>query len=230
MTSAWGRLGTMERISVGLPQLDTSPSATSTASLNNMASTSSHFQGTGYGTSSSSVRILFILGLLFCESMFDGLCSSVVHSLPDSPFSLISPSFYHTWSYTPSLTVPSLWYHPHSIQPSYLRPSSLPYISIVILPTQCSSLPTICPYQLRILSWTSIAISPTFGISILYLSFRILSTFVTYHIHRSNFFYCAFCSVPVPILPLSCALDLQVHFLSPNTTQIPSNSSNRSAR
>ena len=29
----------MERISVGLPQLDTSPSATSTASLNNMAST-----------------------------------------------------------------------------------------------------------------------------------------------------------------------------------------------
>ena len=47
MTSAWGRLGTMERISVGLPQLDTSPPATSTASLNNMASTSSHFQGTG---------------------------------------------------------------------------------------------------------------------------------------------------------------------------------------
>ena len=49
MTSAWGRLGTMERISVGLPQLDISPSATSTASLNNMASTSSHVQGTGYG-------------------------------------------------------------------------------------------------------------------------------------------------------------------------------------
>ena len=85
-------------------------------------------------------------------------------------------------SYTPSLTVPSLWYHPHSIQPSYLRPSSLPYISIVILPTQCSSLLTICPYQFRILSWTSIAISPTFGVSILYLSFLILSTFVTYHI------------------------------------------------
>ena len=74
----------MERISVGLPQLDTSPPATSTASLNNMASTSSHFQGTGYGTSSSSVRILFILGPLFCESVFDGLCSSVIQSLPDS--------------------------------------------------------------------------------------------------------------------------------------------------
>ena len=91
MTSAWGRLGTMERISVWLPQLDTSPSARSTAPLNNMASTSSHFQGTGYGTSSSSVRILFILGPLFCESMVDDICSSVVHSLPDSPFSLISP-------------------------------------------------------------------------------------------------------------------------------------------
>ena len=100
MTSAWGRLGTMERISVGLPQLDTSPSATSTASLNNMASTSSHFQGNGYGTSSSSVRILFILGPLFCESMFDDNVAR---------------------SYTPSLTVPSFWYHPHSIQPSYLR-------------------------------------------------------------------------------------------------------------
>ena len=173
----------MERISVGLPQVDTSPSATSTASLNNMASTSSHFQGTGYGTSSSSVRILFILGplTLFCESVFDGLCSSVAH-----------------------LTVPSLLYHPHSIQPSYLRPSSLPYISIVILPSQCSSLLTTCPYQFRILYWTSIAISPTFGSSILYLSFLIPSTFVTYHINRSNFFYCAFCNVPAPILPLSC--------------------------
>ena len=107
-------------------------------------------------------------------------------------------------SYTPSLTVLSLWYHPHCIHPSYLRPSSLPFISIVILPTQCCSLLTICPYQFRILSWTSIAISPTFGVSILYLSFLILSTFVTYHIHRSNFFYCAFCNVPAPILPLSC--------------------------
>ena len=107
-------------------------------------------------------------------------------------------------SCTPSLTVSSLWYHPQSIQPSYLRPSSLPYISIVILPTQCSSLLTTCPYQFRVLSWTSIAISPTFGVSILYLSFLILSTFVTYHIHRSNFFYCAFYNVPAPILPLSC--------------------------
>ena len=155
MTSAWWLLGTMERISVGLPQLDTSPSATSTASL---------------------------------AHCFVSRCSTN----------------YVARSYTPSLTFPSLWYHIHSIQPSYLRPSSLPYISIVVHPTQCSSLLTICPYQFRIISWTSIAISPTFGVSILYLSFMILSTFVTYHIHRSNFFYCAFCNVPAPILPLSC--------------------------
>ena len=107
-------------------------------------------------------------------------------------------------SNTPSLTVPSLSYHPHSSQSSYRRPSSLPYISIVILPTQCSSLLTTCPYQFRILSWTSIAISPSFGAPILYLSFLILSIFVTYHIYHSNFFYCAFCNVPCPILPLSC--------------------------
>ena len=51
----------MERISVWLPQLDTRPSALSTAPLNNMTSTSSNFQATGYGTSSSPVS----------ESMFD---------------------------------------------------------------------------------------------------------------------------------------------------------------
>ena len=104
-------------------------------------------------------------------------------------------------SYTHSLTVPSLWYHPHSIQPSYRRPSSPPFISIVILPTQCFSLLIICPYQFRILSWTSIAISPTFGVSILYLSFLILSTFVTYHIHRSHFF----------ILPSAMSLPRSYH-------------------
>ena len=63
----------------------------STAPLNDMASTCSHFQWTGYGTSSSSVRILLILVPLFCESLFDDICSSVVHSHTDSPFFLISP-------------------------------------------------------------------------------------------------------------------------------------------
>ena len=111
MTSAWGRLGTMERISVGLPQLDTSPPALYTAPLNNTASTSSDFQGTGYGTSSSSLRILFMLVPHIFESMFDDICSSVVHRQ-----SLL------------------LDITPHSIQPSYLRPSSLPYISISFFP------------------------------------------------------------------------------------------------
>ena len=105
-------------------------------------------------------------------------------------------TIYVARSYTPSLTVPSLWYHPHCIQPYYLRPSSLRYTSIVILPTQCSSLLIIFPYQFRILYWTSITISPIFGASIPYISFLILSTFVTSHIHHSNFFYCAFCNVP----------------------------------
>ncbi len=84
MIKWWGigdaGLGTMERISVWLPQLDTSPSALSTDPLNNMASTSSHFQGTGYGKSSSSARIIFILVPL-CASRCSTICSSVVHSL-----------------------------------------------------------------------------------------------------------------------------------------------------
>ena len=120
-----------------------------------------------------------------------------------------------------------------SIQPSYLRPSSLPYISIVILPMQCSSLLTICPYQFRILYWISIAISPTFGSSIQYLSFVILSTFVTSHIHHSNFFYCAFCNVPAPILPLSCTASSRVFtfiFCHSTLHRFSSSSSNRSAR
>ena len=109
------------------------------------------------------------------------MCSSVVHSLPDSPFSLISPL---TLSNHPILGLALFRTFPSSF---FLR-----------------SAPLFSPYQFRILSWTSIAIYPTFGASIPYLSFLILSTFVTSHIHRSNLFYCAFCNVPVPILPLSC--------------------------
>ena len=99
------------------------------------------------------------------------------------------------------------------------------YISIVILPTQCSSLLTICPYQFRILSWTSIAISPTFGTSIPYY-------FIHCPVELCNFtystvFYCAFCNVPAPILPLSCttsrSFSVTQHIFS-------SSSSNRSAR
>ena len=96
-----GRLETMERIPVWLPQLYTSPSALSTAPLNNMASNSSHFQGTGYGTSSSSERIantLHFSHTVLWVGVRRLICSSVV---------------------TPSLTVPSLWYHP-SLYPTIL--------------------------------------------------------------------------------------------------------------
>ena len=119
------------------------------------------YQGTGYGTSSSSVRILFILVPLFCASMFDDM--SLGRTLPPWQALLFDIT-------------------PHSIQPSYLRPSSLPYISIVIHPAQCSSLLTICPYQFRILYWTSIAISPTFGASIPYSS-------IPYHVDHCDFAY-----------------------------------------
>ena len=136
--------------------------------------TSSHFQGTGYGTSSSSVRILFILVPLLCESMFADMYLG--RTLPP----------WHAFLF--DIT-------PHSIQPSYLRPSSLPYISIVIHPTPCSSLLIICPYQFRILSWTSIAISPTFGASIPYSSIPYHVELCDFAYHHSHFFYCAFCNV-----------------------------------
>ena len=42
VTSDWGRLGTMKRISLWLPHLDTSSSAHSIAPLNNIACTSIH--------------------------------------------------------------------------------------------------------------------------------------------------------------------------------------------
>ena len=107
-----------------------------------------------------------ILVPLFCASMFDDICSSVVHSLPDSPFSLMTLL---TLSNRLLLGLP-LFHLPCA------------YISIVILPTQCSSLLIICPYQFRILSWTSIAISPTFGASIPY-------SFIPYPVELCNFVY-----------------------------------------
>ena len=163
MTSAWGRLGAMERISVGLPKLDTNPSATSTASLNNMASTSSHFQGTGYGMSSSSVRIIFILGTLFCVSTVHSLSNHLILGLPlfrtfPSSFFLRSALLFSPYARTSSASYPGL--------PLLFLPLSVPRPLI--------------------------------------LSFLIMSTFVISHIHHSNFFYCAFCNVPAPILPLSC--------------------------
>ena len=113
----------------------------------------------------------------------------VSHSLPDTPFSLISPL--------------ALSNHLILGLPLFRTFSSSFFLRSALLFSPCS-------YQFRILSLTAIAISPTFGSSIPYLSFVILSTFVTSHIHRSNFFYCAFCNVPAPILPLSCAASSRV--------------------
>ena len=166
-----------------LPQLDPSPSALSTTPLNNMTRTSSHFQGTGYGTSSSTVIILFISVPLFASrcSTID-ICSSVVHSLPESPFSLISPL---TLSNHLILGLPlfrtfssSFFLRSALLFSPYARTSSASYIGL----------------PLRFLAFSV----PRSRI------FLILLTCVTSHIHRTNFFYCSFCNVPSPNIPLSC--------------------------
>ena len=95
--------------------------------------------------------LLFILGPLFCESMFDGLCSSLVHSpltVPSlwyHPHSIILARTLSPWqsllfgitlilSYSlvhSPLTVPSLWYHPHSIILARTLPPDSPFSSLV---------------------------------------------------------------------------------------------------
>ena len=124
----------------------------------------------------SSVRLLFILVPLLCESMFDDICSSVVHSLPDSPFSLISPltlSNHLILGLPLFRTLPSSFFLCSALLfSSYARTSSAFYIGVPL-----RFLPLLV-HRSRI------------------ISFLILSTLVTSHIHHSNFFYCAFCNVP----------------------------------
>ena len=113
----------------------------------------------------------------------------VSHSLPDTPFSLISPlalSNHLILGLPLFRTFPSSFFLRSALLfSSYARTSSASYLGL-----------------------NSIAISPTFGSPIPYHSFVILSTFVTSHIHRSNFFYCAFCNVPAPILSYHCHVQL----------------------
>ncbi len=131
--------------------------------------------------------------------MFDDICSSVVHSLSDNPFSLMSP-----------LTLSN---HIHLGLPLFCLPCT--YISIGILfsdvlfssYTRTSSASYI---------GLQLAFLPLFVPRSLILSFLIMSIFVTSHIHHSNLFYCSFCNVPAPTLPLT----RHVHFLSPKTPQI----------
>ena len=80
--------------------------------------------------------------------------------------------------------------------PLFLLPCT--FITVALLPTQCSSLRITCPYHFNLLSCTFFVISPTFVVHLI-LSFLILSSFVTPHIHRSilisatsTFFSCAF--------------------------------------
>ena len=125
---------------------------------------------------------------IFCESMFDDICRSVVHSLPESPFYLIS---HLTLSNHLMLGLPLFRTSPSSfflrsalLCSSYARTSSESYIGLPL-----RFLPLSVPLS-RI------------------LSFLILSTFVTSHIPRSNLFYWVFCNSPAPILPLSYTVPL----------------------
>ena len=115
MKSAWrGRLGTMERTSVLSSRLYTSPSALSTAAVNNMASTVvDSFDEPGMARHLHQYKIIFLLPLRStfilgrCSTMYTSPCSSVGHSLPDSPCLLFDITL-------------------HSSQPSSPRHSSLP--------------------------------------------------------------------------------------------------------
>ena len=117
--------------------------------------------------------------------MYDDIRLHVARSYTssaDSPFSLMS-----------SFTLSN---HLLLGLPLFLLPCT--FITIALLPTQCSSLRITCPYHFNLLSCTFFVISPTFAVPLI-LSFLILSSFVTPHIHRSilisatsNFFSCAF--------------------------------------
>ncbi len=101
--------------------------------------------------------------------MFDDICSSVVHSLPDSPFSLISSLtlYNHLILGIPLFRIfPSSFFLRSALLFSpYARTSSASYIGLPL-----RFLPLLV-HRSRI------------------VSFLILSTFVTSHIHHNNFFY-----------------------------------------
>ena len=104
-------------------------------------------------------------------------------------------TIYVARSYTPSLTVPSLLYH-HSQNHLIL---GLPLFRT--LPSSfflCSAL--LFSSYARTSSASYIGVPLRFLPLLVHrsriISFLILSTLVTSHIHHSNFFYCAFCNVP----------------------------------
>ena len=122
-------------------------------------------------------------------------------SSADSPFSLMS-----------SFTLSN---HLLLGLPIFLLPCT--YITIALLPTQCSSLRITSPYHFNLLSCTFFVIPPTFVVPLI-LSFLILSSFVTPHIHRIAFSFLrppiyfpvpsstlmSLPRTPVLVLPLFC--------------------------
>ena len=112
------------------------------------------------------------------------ICCSVVHSLPDSHFSLTIPNHLHLGLPLFRLPPSSFFQCSALLFSAYARTSSASYIGL--------------PLRFIPLSLSRFLI----------ISFLILSSFVTSHIHHSHLFYCAFCNVPAPILPLSCTASL----------------------
>ena len=97
----------------------------------------------------------------YVGSMYDDIRLHVARSYTssaDSPFSLMS-----------SFTLSN---HLLLGLPLFLLPCT--FITIVLLPTQCSSLRITCPYHFNLLSCTFFVISPTFVVPLI-LSFLILS-------------------------------------------------------
>ena len=114
-------------------------------------------------------------------------------SSPDSPFSLMS-------SFT-------LFNHLLLGLLLFLLPCT--FISITLVPTQCSSLLITCPYHFNLLYWAFFAISPTSVVPLI-LSFLILSSFVSSHINRSTVFSLLSSNITVPTTNVICQ-QLSVH-------------------
>ena len=82
--------------------------------------------------------------------------------------------------------------------PLFLLPCT--FITIALLPTQCSSLRITCPYHFNLLSCTLFVTSPTFVV-ILILTFLIFNAHVSAPVHQCWSYHC---SVHLP-------LDLHIH-------------------
>ena len=129
-------------------------------------------------------------------------------------------------SYTPLVHSPfylissfTLSNHLHLVHPLFLIPCTFISIAPFLHRPSAHYLLITCPYYFNLLSWTSCAISPTFVVHHI-LSFLILSSIVTLHIHRSirisatsNLFSCAFFNAHVSAPHISDGLTTDVNTL-----------------